>query len=122
MQSAVWLGSAQWIVRCLRLRADDAFSSYREDDSNWMDAWRVQQSSPASRRDTLISHLFADREPAPEFLEHSPRRSGEPALRSDQPNRRSTEKLQILSWIGPLAQRGDQTRVHWQATSTVHGT
>ena len=32
----------------LRLRADDAFSSYREDDSIWIDCWRVQQSCPVS--------------------------------------------------------------------------
>ena len=43
---------------CPRLHVDDAFASYREDDRDWMDAWRVQQSCPASRNDTIISHLF----------------------------------------------------------------
>ena len=87
------------VVDCpLRLRVDDAFACYREDDRDWMDAWRVQQSCPASRHDTLISHLYADREQAPEFLEQSPRRSSGPALRSDQRNRRQTDKLQVLSW------------------------
>ena len=40
----------------------------------------------------------ADREPAPEFLEQSPRRSPGPALCSDQRSWRQTDKLQILSW------------------------
>ena len=53
----------------LRLRTDDAFSSYREDDSKWNDAWRSHQSCSCSRRATLISHLFNDCEPTPEFLE-----------------------------------------------------
>ena len=67
-----------------------------------MVAWRVKQSCPASRRDTLISHPLADREPISELLHLSPRRSPGPALKSDQPNRRPTEKLQIPSWnTGP---------------------
>ena len=41
-----------------RLRADDAFSSYRQDDSNWKDARRSHLSCPSSRRATLISQLF----------------------------------------------------------------
>ena len=47
-----------------------------------MDAWRVQQSCPASRRDTLISHLFTDRQPAPGSLSSS----GCVPFCSDQPN------------------------------------
>ena len=82
----------------LRLRVDDAFACYREDDRDWMDAWRTQQSCSVSRHAALISHLFSDREPAPEFLDQSPRLSSGPALRSDQRNRRQTDKLQILSW------------------------
>ena len=33
----------------LRLRVSDAFSCYKEDDSDWMDIWRVQFSCPTSR-------------------------------------------------------------------------
>ena len=82
----------------LRLRADDAIARYREDDRDWMDVLRTQQSCSASRRATLISHPYSDREPASEFLDQSPLRSGGPALRSDQSNRRQTDKLQIFSW------------------------
>ena len=46
----------------LRLRVDEAFASYREDDRDWSDAWRTQQSCSASRHAALISHLHADRE------------------------------------------------------------
>ena len=76
----------------LRLRVDDAFACYREDDKDWIDAWGTQQSCSASRHATLASHLYANREPAPE--EQSPRRSPGHALRSDQRSRRLTDKLQ----------------------------
>ena len=64
------------------LRTDVAFSSCREDDRDWSDAWRYHQSCSSSRRATLISHLFYDLEPTPEFLDRSPRRSPGPALKS----------------------------------------
>ena len=81
----------------LRLRIDEALSVWREDDSDWWDAWRTHKSCSASRRATLISHLYNDCEPAPEFLDQSPRRSPGPAVQPDQ-RRRRTDKLQILSW------------------------
>ena len=78
----------------LRLRVDDAFACYRGKD--WIDAWGTQQSCSASRHATLASHLYANREPAPE--EQSPRRSPGLALRSDQRSRRLTDRQQLLSW------------------------
>ena len=91
----------------LRLRVDEAFASYREDDRDGNDAWGTEQSCSASRHVTLISHLFADREPAPEFMEQSPRRFPGPALRSDQRSWRQTDKLQIFSWNHGLARVSD---------------
>ena len=41
----------------LRLRVEDAFSCYREDDSDWVDAWCVQLSCLVSRHATLVAHL-----------------------------------------------------------------
>ena len=41
-------------VECtLRFRVEDACSCYREDDSDWVDAWRVQLSFPV---DTPLAH------------------------------------------------------------------
>ena len=101
-------------VNCpLRLRTDDAFSSYREDDSNWSDAWRT----PAGA--TLSFLTFNDCEPTPEFLDGSLRRSLGPALKSDQPSQQRTEKLQVLSW-NPRRARGSDP-IHWPRTSTARG-
>ena len=87
------------LVNCpLRLRVDEALSSCREGDGDWSDAWRTQQSCSASRHATLISHLFADREPVPEFLDQSPRRSLGLALHSGHRSWRQIDKHQILSW------------------------
>ena len=36
----------------LRLRVDDGFACYREDDRDWMNSWRTQQSCSASRHAT----------------------------------------------------------------------
>ena len=33
----------------MRLRVEDALSCYREDDSDWFDAWRVQLHSTGLR-------------------------------------------------------------------------
>ena len=52
----------------LRLRVDDAFGCLREDVKDWFDWWRSQLSCSASRHATLVSHLHADREAAPEFF------------------------------------------------------
>ena len=82
----------------LRLRVDEALSSYREYDRDWSDAWRTHQSCSSGRHATLISHFYADREPPHEFLEQSPLRSRGPALHSEWRSRRPTDKLQILSW------------------------
>ena len=91
----------------LRLRVDEALSSYRENDRDWSDAWHTHQSCSSSRHATLISHLFADCEPAPEFSGQSPRGSPGPSLKSDQYSRRQTDKLQILSWNPDLARGSD---------------
>ena len=74
------------------------FSTFRDDDKDWRDAWHTRQPCSSSRRATLISHLHNDCEPAAEFLDRLPRRSHRPALRSDLHSRRPTGKLQILSW------------------------
>ena len=73
----------------LRLRVDEAVSSYREDDRDWCDAWRTHQLCSSSR--------LSDCEPAPECLAQSFRQSLGPALQSDQRSRRQTDELQILS-------------------------
>ena len=93
----------------LRLRVDDVFVCYCEDDRDWMDAWRTQQSFSASRHATLFSDLYADREPAPDFLDQSLRRAGGLALRSDQRNLRQTDKLPIISWNPGLARGSDSS-------------
>ena len=51
----------------LRFRIVEALSSYREDHRDWCGAWRTHQSCSSSRRAILISHLFTDCEPTPEF-------------------------------------------------------
>ena len=106
----------------LRLRVDEALSSHREDDRDWSDAWRTQQSCSASSHATLISHLFADRGQAFEFLDQSIRRSPGPALHSDQRSRRQTDKLQILSW-NPAPARGSDANLlasHWPLACDLH--
>ena len=70
----------------LRLRADDAFSSYREDDISSVDGWRIQQSCQASRRDTLHFSPFRRLRAYCRVLDRLFRRSPVPALKSDQPN------------------------------------
>ena len=95
----------------LRLRVDD--------DRDWIDAWGTQQSCSASRHATLVSHLYANREPAPEFLEQSLRRSPGPALRSDQRSRRLTDRLQLLSWNVDLHEV--RIRACWPRTSMGRG-
>ena len=56
----------------------------------------ISLASPAGAPLSFL--LFNDCEPTPEFLYGSPRRSPGPALKSDQPSQRQTEKLQVLSW------------------------
>ena len=84
----------------LRLRIDEALSTYGDDDEDWRDAWRTHQPCSSSRRATLISQLYNDCEPAPEFLDRSPGRSPGPALKSDR-------SKQILSWNPGLASGSD---------------
>ena len=58
-QIAVWLGFRT--VDCpLRLRTDEAFSTFRDDDKDWRDAWHTHQPCSSSRRATLISNLHND--------------------------------------------------------------
>ena len=92
-----------------RLRVDDAFWSDQEYDNDCVDPWRTRLSSSASRHATVVSHLYAGRELAPEFLEKSPRRSPGRALGSDQRSRRETDKFQVLSW-NPGPTRGKDPR------------
>ena len=99
----------------LRLRVDDALACYREDDSDWMDAWCVRHYCMASRHATLISHL--DREPAPEFLEQSPRRSAGQALRPAI----DVTRTSYTSSRGILDLSEDLTRACWQRTSMARG-
>ena len=110
----------------MRLRVDDAFACYREDDRDWMDAWRTHQSCSASRHATLISHLYAHRELAPEFLDLSPRRSAGLAHPPDQRDWRQTDKLQILSWNPGPARGSDPSLLGshlngpWHVCDGVH--
>ena len=104
----------------LRLRVDDALAFRREDDKDWVDGWRAQLSCSASRRATLVTHLYTDQELAPEFLQQSLRRSLGPALGSAQHNQAQIEKLQILSWN--LVLHVAQINAPWRTTSTELGT
>ena len=92
----------------LRLRVDDALACLHEDDKDWFDEWRTQLSCWASRHATLVTHLFPDQEPPPEFLKKSPRRSHGSALGSHQHSWRLTDKIQILSWNPGPARGCDQ--------------
>ena len=79
-----------------------------------VDPWRNQLTYSASKHATLVSHLHADSESAPEFLEKLSRRSTGPALGSDQRRWRQSDKFQVLSWnAGPA---------HGKFASTDHGT
>ena len=82
----------------LRLRVEDASSCYREDDSDWVGAWRVQLSCPVSSRDTCLAHQYPNQEPAPIHSQPPSHRLSSPALRLDQRNKRPSDKLQMLSW------------------------
>ena len=84
-----------------RLRVDDAFSCLREDDKDWIDGWRAQLSCSASRHASVLTHLHTDQEPAPEFLQQSPRRSLGPALGSGQRSRRQTDEFQVGLFLEP---------------------
>ena len=96
-------------VDCPRRPLADVFSLHKEDDRNWVDAWRVQQSSLTSRQETLLAHLRPEREPKPDHSLLHPHRFSAPALRRDKKNRRPTDKLQLLSWnLGPA--RGSDPR------------
>ena len=69
----------------------------------------TQQSCSFSRRATLISLLYNGCVPTSEFLDRSLRRSSRPALKTHQPNRRRTDKLNILSWNPAPACRSDSS-------------
>ena len=72
----------------MRLRIDDVFSCYREDDSDWFDAWRRQQCSPAIRELTLKAHLYPGHEPKPNHSLPAQRPDTQSALRPSRDNRR----------------------------------
>ena len=84
---------------------EDAFSCYREDDSDWFDAWRMQPSCPASRRETPVAQ--SEQEPEPKHSQPLSHHSACPALRPDQKNKRPSDKLQILSWNPVPMRRSD---------------
>ena len=97
----------------LRLRVDDASACYRQDDRDWMDAWRVQQSCLASGHTTPSSHLYADQESALEFF-----------VRTRLSARTSGIDVRQTSYRffpGILALREDLTRTCWPRTSMARG-
>ena len=73
----------------LPLHVDDAFSTYRDDDSDSTDAWLAQPSCPASRRETLLAHRYPERAPPT-------RRPVVPSLRLYLRNRRPSDRLQLF--------------------------
>ena len=81
---------------------------------------RTHLTCSSSRRATLISHLYNDCEPDPEFLDRSPRRSPGLALKSDQPKWQPTDKLQILSG-NPGPARGTDPSLLALATNARRG-
>ena len=99
MPTAHSLASAQSTARCVFLRTMLSRA----------DPWRNQLTCSASRYATLVSHLHADWEPAPVFLEQLSRRSPGPALGPDQRSRRQSDKFQVLSW-NPGPARGKDPR------------
>ena len=80
----------------MRLRIDDVFSCYREDDRNCFNAWRDQQSSTTIREVMLKAHVHPGHEPKPDQFLPEPRHSSQSALRLGKDNRRLPDKLQIL--------------------------
>ena len=76
------------------LRIDDVFSCYREDDSNWFDSWRRQQSSPAIREVTLKAHVSLGHESKPDHSPPAQRPHTQSALRPGRDNRRCSDRLQ----------------------------
>ena len=103
----------------LRLRIDEALSSYREDDGDWYDAWHTHQPCSSSRRATLISHLYNHCEPAPEFLDRSFHRSPCLEVRPAQP---APDRQMTHFVVEPWSSERIGTRAPWQATSTARGT
>ena len=82
------LASTQSTARCGFALTTHLLAIARTTRTGWM---LGAPNSPARPAGTPLSfHLDADREPAPEFLDHSLRRSSGPALRSDQRNWRQT--------------------------------
>ena len=93
----------------MRLRIDDVFSCYREDDSDWFDAWRHHQSSPAIRELTLKAHLYPRHELKPNHSLTVQRPYTQSALLPGRDNRRCSDRLQILS-CDPGPARGSDPR------------
>ena len=104
MQTALWLGFAQWTVRCGFVSTTPLLAITRTTVVGWM---LGASNNPARQAGTSLSlltfmligsqHLNSWSSP--------PRRSTGPAFRRDQRNRRQTDKLQILSW-NPAPARG----------------
>ena len=95
-QTATWLGSAQLIVLCGSALTTPSLAVGRMTVFGLM-LGRVQLSSPTSRHDTLLAHLYPDQESVTRS-QPSPHRSSAPALRPDERNWRQTDELQHLSW------------------------
>ena len=100
-------------------RVDDAFSFYGENDSDWGDAWHVQPSCLASRREIRLAHLHSEREPGPLRSQPPTHHTVVPVLRHDHRNRRPSDRQQFLSW-NPGPTRGAD-RVCWQAILAPRG-
>ena len=77
MPTAHSLASAHSTARCVFVWTTLSRSD-QEDGNDWVRSWRTQLTCSASRHATLVSHLYAGREPAPEFLEQPHRRRSSP--------------------------------------------
>ena len=71
----------------MRPRIDDVFSCHRDDDGDWFEAWRDQQSPPAIRKETLEAHLYPVQKPTPAHSLLAQRPFTPSALRPDHNNR-----------------------------------
>ena len=102
MPTAHSLASAQSTARCVFVWTTLSGVS-KKMATTGSTPWRTQLSCSASRHAPLVSPLYTGREPAPEFLEQSPRRRSSPGSE-------------------PWSLHKARIRVPWQLTSTDHGT
>ena len=96
------------ILAPLLLRVDDALTGYPDDDADWFYSCHGEQSSPATREDTLYAHLWPRREPGPIHSLPVERTFTQSALRPGRDTCRCSERPQILSWNPGPAPRNDR--------------